>query len=80
MAGSDFVVSPVVSPSESNFQAAARGFPPRRIAKLTGSTHAWRAYAIAERASGQTSIIPIALNGASAGSVDVSGFGSRIVK
>jgi hypothetical protein len=42
--------------------------------------YAWRAYAIATRANGLTTVITIDLDGASAGSVEVGGFGSRWVK
>jgi hypothetical protein len=38
---------------------------------------AWRAYVVATSANGKTSILPIALDGGSAGSITVDGMGSR---
>jgi hypothetical protein len=38
---------------------------------------AWRAFAVASDARGRNSVIPIPLDGASAGSVAISGFGTR---
>jgi hypothetical protein len=43
-------------------------------------SHAWRAFLIAQGANGNNSIFPIALDGASAGSFSLSGFGGRWAK
>ena len=42
--------------------------------------YAWRAYAIVTSRSGTTSVAPIALDGASAGTLTVRGFGRTVAK
>jgi hypothetical protein len=41
---------------------------------------AWRAYAVATAPNGRATVIPIALDGGSAGSISVTGFGTRWAK
>ena len=91
---STYPVSVAVPPSKGNVvNRAPWGLGANFVAFTPGSSHgsltvafdgtdgfAWRAFAIVTDAKGRASMLPITLDGGSAGSVTVSGFGTRAAR